>query len=144
MTARDSQSETRRSWDRPPFRLQLPPHRKPRPARLRKVTYFRFARFCAAYSLRRSLRNVTADIVPLFLGWGASALVKPWRCMRGFVPPGENRGAWRSLVSALALGARGRRFESARPDSAVPSVMTTRAMRKCGDSDTRYTARGYL
>src|SRR3954470_13012107 len=29
-------------------------------------------------------------------------------------------GAWRSLVSARALGARGRRFESARPDHSAP------------------------
>ncbi len=54
-------------------------------------------------------------MVPLFppSGYGSPTRSEG---MRGFVPPGQERGAWRSLVSALALGARGRRFESARPD----------------------------
>src|SRR2546421_13011645 len=42
---------------------------------------------------------------------GATSWVLPWR------PLGQpSLGAWRSLVSARALGARGRRFESGRPD----------------------------
>lgn len=33
----------------------------------------------------------------------------------------QSDGVWRSLVSALALGARGRRFESGHPDCLAPS-----------------------
>ena len=38
-------------------------------------------------------------------------------------------GAWRSLVSARALGARGRRFESARPDHSLRSMPYLRTRR---------------
>ena len=55
------------------------------------------------------------------------------RCAAGAAEPPVTprtivgRGAWRSLVSAPALGAGGRRFESARPDAAVMGRYGSRA-----------------
>jgi hypothetical protein len=51
-------------------------------------------------------------------GWGSTTELHPpvEPTVASLGPYNLARGAWRSLVSARALGARGRRFESGRPD----------------------------
>ena len=53
---------------------------------------------------------------PPFSGRGAVRLARGAFCAKVGLRTPTLFGAWRSPVSALALGARGRRFESYRPD----------------------------
>ena len=62
------------------------------------------------------------------------ALDKPFTCLPNFAKICDAKviGAWRSLVSAWASGAQGRRFKSGRPDHffiAYPAVLPSIADR---------------
>ena len=125
MTARDSQSETRRSWT-PSFRLKR--RCTGSPARLRKVTFLRYARVCAAlqpWSFATHRNRCHGTPIPRLQGKCiGEAGGKHERLCAGWRAAGRGAAWLARLLWEQEVGGSNPPAPT-RPTSAVPSVMTT-------------------